>query len=74
MRSWLSRVGELLFGRSRDERLSQEIEHHLEMLAEQHRARGLSDADARLAAGIIHHLISAYSTHTKIFGFGVPEI
>ena len=50
MRAWLSRLTDILFRRSREERLSSEIEHHLEMLAADHQARGLSEADARLAA------------------------
>ncbi|HET9706009.1 MAG TPA: ADOP family duplicated permease [Vicinamibacterales bacterium] len=50
MRTWLSRLGEILFRRSRESRLSSEIEHHLDLLAEDHKARGLSDAEARLAA------------------------
>ena len=50
MRAWLSRLAEILFRRSREARLSNEIEHHLELLVEDHKARGLSDAEARLAA------------------------
>ena len=50
MRAWLSRLAEFLFRRSREARLSSEIEHHLDLLAEDHKARGLSDAEARLAA------------------------
>lgn len=50
MRAWLSRLAEILFRRSREARLSNEIEHHLELLAADHKARGLSDAEARLAA------------------------
>ena len=50
MRAWLSRLGELLFRRSREERLSDEIAHHLESLADELKREGMSDADARLAA------------------------
>ena len=41
---------ELLFRRSREERLSDEIAHHLELLVEDLKRGGMSDADARLAA------------------------
>lgn len=50
MRAWLARLAEILFRRSREARLSNEIEHHLELLVADHKARGLSDAEARLAA------------------------
>lgn len=50
MRTWWSRLAELVTRRAREERLSAEIEHHIELLAEDLRQRGLSDADARLAA------------------------
>lgn len=50
MGKWSSRLTEILFRHSRDERLSSEIEHHLDLLAEDHKTRGLSDAEARLAA------------------------
>src|SRR5688572_13757647 len=50
MRTLWSRLGELLFRRSREARLSSEIEQHLELLAEDLKRGGLSDADARLAA------------------------
>ena len=45
-----SRLGELLFRQSREARLSSEIEHHLELLVEDLKRGGMSDADARLAA------------------------
>ena len=51
MRTLLSRLGELLFRRSREERLSREIDHHLELLVDDLKREGMSDADARLAAG-----------------------
>lgn len=50
MRTLLSRLAELVTRRSREERLSIEIEHHIELLADDLRRGGLSDADARLAA------------------------
>lgn len=50
MRTWLSRLGELLFRRSREARLSDEIDHHLESIADDLKRGGMSDADARLAA------------------------
>jgi hypothetical protein len=50
MRAWLARLTEILFRHSREKRLSSEIEHHLDLLAEEHKTRGLSDAEARLAA------------------------
>lgn len=50
MRIWLSRIADLLLRRSRDARLDAEVETHLELLAEDHIKRGLSPAEARLAA------------------------
>ncbi len=50
MRTWWSRLTDILFRRSREARLSSEIEHHLDLLAAEHKSRGLSDAEARLAA------------------------
>jgi predicted permease len=50
MRTWVSRLGELLFRRSREARLSDEIDHHLESLADDLKRGGMSDAEARLAA------------------------
>jgi len=50
MRTLWSRLGELLFRRSREARLSSEIAHHLELLVEDLKRGGMSDADARLAA------------------------
>jgi putative ABC transport system permease protein len=50
MRTLLSRLGELLFRRSREQRLADEIGHHLELLVEDLKRSGMSDADARLAA------------------------
>jgi len=50
IRTLLSRLGEVLFRRTRDARLSSEIKHHLDMLTDDHIANGMSPADARLAA------------------------
>lgn len=49
-RVWVARVAGLLRGRSRDARLAEEVQAHLEELASAHRASGLSPDDARLAA------------------------
>ena len=49
-RVWLMRLLGTLTGRSREDDLREELEGHLEMLAEEHRRRGLSDAEARFAA------------------------
>lgn len=50
LRSLLARLGELASWRSRGARLDDEIEHHIELLTESMVARGVSPADARLAA------------------------
>ena len=50
MRTWLSRLAEIILRRRREDRLSSEIGHHLELLAADFKRDGLSDADARLAA------------------------
>lgn len=50
MRTWLSRLAELLLRRSREERLSDEIAHHLDLLVDDLKRGGMSDTDARLAA------------------------
>jgi len=50
MRTIISRLLDVVFRRQRENRLSEEIQAHLEMLADEHQARGLSPADARLAA------------------------
>ncbi len=50
MRIWLSRLAELLFRRRREERLSDEIGHHLDSLVEDLKRGGMPDAEARLAA------------------------
>ncbi len=50
IRTLVSRLGEVLFRRSREERLDSEIEHHLDMLADEMAARGMPLDEARLAA------------------------
>ena len=50
MRTLLSRLAEVLFRRSREDRLSNEIEHHLDLLAHELQRGGMPEADARLAA------------------------
>ncbi len=45
-RDWL----DLVLRRRRDDRLDEEVEAHLDLLADEHIARGMSPADARLAA------------------------
>ena len=50
MRAWLSRLADLVMRRQRDERLSEEMQSHLDMLADEHVANGLSAADAQFAA------------------------
>jgi putative ABC transport system permease protein len=50
LRVLLSRMLDLLLRRRRDDRLSQEIQTHLDLLTEEFAARGLSAQDARQAA------------------------
>ncbi|MEO5822927.1 MAG: permease prefix domain 1-containing protein, partial [Vicinamibacteraceae bacterium] len=50
LRVWLTRLLGTLTGRRREDGLREELETHLELLADEHRRRGLSDAEARLAA------------------------
>ena len=50
LRVWWSRALELVLGRSRDRRLSDEIQAHVDQLTDDHIARGLPPAEARLAA------------------------
>jgi putative ABC transport system permease protein len=50
MRTWLSRLSEVIFRRSRERRLDAEVQSHLELLADEYVANGMSPADARLAA------------------------
>jgi putative ABC transport system permease protein len=50
LRVLLARLLGTLTGRRREDELREELETHFELLAEEHRRRGLSDAEARLAA------------------------
>jgi putative ABC transport system permease protein len=50
MRALLSRLLDIVLRRSREQRLLEEVESHLEMLAAEYIARGMSPADAALAA------------------------
>jgi putative ABC transport system permease protein len=50
LRVLLARLLGTLSGRRREDELREELETHLELLADEHRRRGLSDAEARLAA------------------------
>jgi predicted permease len=50
MRRLLSRIADLLLRRSRDARLDAEVQSHLDLLADEFAAKGLSPTEARLAA------------------------
>jgi putative ABC transport system permease protein len=50
IRIWLSRAVDVVLGRRRERRLRDEIEHHLDLLSEELKRAGMSDAEARLAA------------------------
>lgn len=50
MRTLISRLLDLVLRRRRDDRLSEEIQAHLDLLADDYIAQGLSPADAQLAA------------------------
>jgi predicted permease len=50
LRVLLARLLGTLSGRRREDELREELETHLALLADEHRRRGLSDAEARLAA------------------------
>lgn len=50
MRTFISRLLDLLLRRQREDRLSEELQAHLDLLADEHIARGMSPAEARLAA------------------------
>ena len=51
IRVLLARALELFLRRRRDDRLAEEIAAHLDMLADAHMARGMTAAEARVAAG-----------------------
>ena len=52
MRAWLLRLSEIFFRRSRETRLSSEIEHHLDLLADDldDETFALAQAEARARA------------------------
>lgn len=50
LRVWITRLVGTLTGRRREDELREELETHLALLADEYRRRGLSDAEARLAA------------------------
>ncbi|MGE0864885.1 MAG: ADOP family duplicated permease [Vicinamibacterales bacterium] len=50
MRSLISRLLDIVLRRRRENRLSEELQAHLEMLTDEHLANGMSPAEARLAA------------------------
>jgi putative ABC transport system permease protein len=50
MRALLSRLLDLVLRRQREDRLAEEIQAHLDLLTDDHIARGMAPADARLAA------------------------
>jgi hypothetical protein len=50
MRTWLSRLLDLALRRSRERRLDEEMQSHLDFLADDFVAKGMSRADAALAA------------------------
>lgn len=50
MRTFISRMLDVIVRRRREDRLSEEIQAHLDLLVDEHVANGLSPDDARLAA------------------------
>ena len=50
MRTFLSRLLDIVLRRSREERLSEEVQSHLDLLADDFIAKGMSPGEARLAA------------------------
>jgi putative ABC transport system permease protein len=50
LRTFFSRLGEMLFRGSREDRIASEIDHHIQMLADEMEAAGLSRREALLAA------------------------
>ena len=50
LRIFLSRLGDVVFRRSREDRLDCEVDHHIQLLAEDFEAGGLSRSEAVLAA------------------------
>jgi putative ABC transport system permease protein len=64
LKAFLSRLSDVLLRRRRDERLSEEVGTHLELLTRDYIAKGLSPSDARAAArrafGGVDQMTSAY--------------
>lgn len=50
MRTFISRLLDVVLRRQRENRLSEELQSHFDMLTDEHVANGLSPAEARLAA------------------------
>jgi predicted permease len=50
MRAWLSRITDLVLRGSRERRLDEEMQSHLDLLADEYLAKGMSPYDARMAA------------------------
>jgi putative ABC transport system permease protein len=50
LRIFLSRLGEMLFRGAREDRIDSEIDHHIQLLADEIEAGGATPAEARLAA------------------------
>ena len=50
MRTFISRLLDVILRRQREDRLSEEMQSHLDLLTDEHIAHGLSPDDARLAA------------------------
>jgi putative ABC transport system permease protein len=64
LRVFLSRVLDLILRQRRDERLSEEVQAHLDMLTDEYVAAGMSQADAHLAArrrfGVVDNVKADY--------------
>ena len=50
LRVWLSRLLDVVVGGQRDHRVREEMQQHLDLLADEHMRRGMSRAEAELAA------------------------
>ncbi len=70
LRVWIWRALDLVLRRRRDDRLTEEIDTHLELLEAEQIARGLSPEDARLAArrafGGVEPMKETYRDHGGI--------
>ncbi len=64
VRVWLSRLLDVFNGGQRDRLVREEMQQHLDLLAEEHMRRGLSRADAKLAArksfGGVDQVLASY--------------